>query len=627
MKALSVLLLPFATLALLLHAGTAGAQSDAANRIEQGGVALTFTHEPGPEGTGTGLARLTIADARTGRPIDGARPAAWMLARRSEQVAAETSCEDKAARLTGGSIGQRSDVDLNGYRLVTLNHDRTVAFINPHLSLRNTQLEAIVQLPAAGHDWLLAPQPQRLAVSLRDAGAVALIDTLSRKLVATVSTGDGSLPTRLALDPDGRRLWVGLDGGDEVAVIDLATARVLGRAKVGRGLHTLTMPSAGPWLYVTNSAGDSVSLVDRATLRKAADVPVAATPVAAVWSEAAQRLAVLSANGGKLSLVDGETRRVSAVVPLARGVLSLGLFDGGRHALVLNGRTAALTLVDLASARTVAERTLPERPDQLAFTREFAYVRSQSTPAVQVIALAAAREGRLDGTAVPMGRQAPDDAPDAFNVAGVMAAAPEGNGMLVANPGDGSIYRYAQGLMVPVNSHSNYRRQARGLLVLDASLAERSPGRFEAAMRAPRSGRYDVVVRNLRPALTACFAVTLEGAPPTPAQQADAARPRPRLLQTQPVGADGLRLEFALGNDTTAEAGPVTLLLVQRRGTWQKRATAEPLGDGRYGVGLSGLRDLPPGDLDAMVEAPARDLGYAQGRLGAIAWPVAEVRR
>lgn len=608
--------LALAWMAVLLCAIAPGAYAAQA-RTEQGGVALAFEHQPGPDGTG--VARFTITDARTGRPIEGARPAAWMLARRSEQVASESSCEDKAALLSGGSLGQRADVDLNGYRLVTLNHDHTVAFINPHVSLRRTQLESIVQLPAAGHDWVLAPAAQRLAVSLRDAHAVALIDLPSRKLVATVGTGPGSQPTRLVLDPDGRRLWVGLDGAQEVLAVDLASARVLGRAPVGRGLHTLALAPAGPWLFVTNADSDSVSLVDRATLTTAAHIPLPATPVAAVWSEAARRLAVLSANGGQLSLVDADAQRVDTAVPLARGALALGLFDEGRRALALNGRTHTLTLVDLASARVVAERTVPERPDQLGFTREFAYVRSQGTPAVQLIALSAAREGRLEGPSIPMGRRAPDEAPDAFNVAGVMAPAPEGNAMLVANPGDGSIYRYAQGMMVPVNSHSNYRRQARGLLVLDASLAERAPGRFEAPMRAPATGRYDVVVRNLRPALTACFTVALEGAPPTAEQRAAAMRPKPRLLEARALGADEVAVEFTLAAEAAA-AGPVSLLLVQRHGAWQSHARAQPLGDGRYGARLRGL---PQGDFEALVEAPALDVGYADGRLGRIAWPLA----
>ena len=587
----------------------------AATRIEQGGVAVAFDYTP--EADGTGLARLTLTDALTGRGIGGARPAAWLLARRSEQVALETSCEDKAQGLMAGSLGMRPDVDLNGYRLLTLNHDNTVAFINPMVSLKNTQLESIVQLPAAGHDWLLAPRAQRLVVSLRDAGAVAIIDTVSRRLIASVATGEGSLPTRLALDPDGRRVWVGLDGGSDVLALDLRSARVVGRVAVGQGVHTLVAHEQSPLLFVTNGESNTVSLVDRGTLQTMATLPVGATPVASAWSTAAQRLAVLSINGGSLTLIDPQQKSPDVTVPLTRGAMALGLFDDGRHAMVLNSLDNSLTLVDLASARQLAQRKVPAQPDQLAFSREFAYVRSQSTSTMQVISLAQARLGKLDGVAVPMGRSAPQDTPDAINVASVLALAPEGNGVLLANPGDGSIYRYAQGLMVPVNSHSNYRRRARGLLVLDASLAERAPGRFEAATRFSQSGRYDVVVRNLRPAVTACFTMTAQGA--DPAALAPAA-PKPRLLALRGVASDGVELDFELvGVNASSPVGEIALLLVQRVGTWQGRVWATPLGNDQY---RARLRGLPPGSFEAMVEAPALNVAFAEGRLGRVTWPL-----
>ena len=589
----------------------------ASSRTEQGGVAVAFDYVPG--GDGTGLARLTLSDARTGRGIEGARPAAWLLARRSEHVAAESSCEDKARGLMAGSLGFRPDADLNGYRLLTLNHDNTVAFINPLVSLKNTQLESIVQLPATGHDWLLAPRTQRLVVSLREAGAVALIDTITRQLVATVPTGAGSQPTRLALDPDGQRVWVGLDGSGEVLAIDLRSARILGRTGVGKGLHTLVATEQSALLFVTNAQSNSVSLVDRATLHTVAEVPVGETPVASAWSAAAQQLAVLSVNSGSLALLDPVSRQVQASVPLARGALALGLFDEGRRAMVLNSRDDTLTLLDLAGAQQLAVRKLPARPDQLSFSRDFAYVRSQSTSAMQVIALAQAREGKLDGVAVPMGRRAPDEAPDAINVASVFAAAPEGNGVLLANPGDGSIYRYAQGLMVPVNSHSNYRRQARGLLVLDSSLSERAPGRFEAATRIAQSGRYDVVVRNLRPAVTACFTVSVAGAKPA---EAAPAAPKPRLLALRRHGSDGIEIDFMLVSTTTPAPADseVAFLLVQRTGTWQGRTWAQPLGNGKY---RAHLRGVPPGSFEALVEVPMLRIAFADGRLGRVDWPPA----
>lgn len=587
--------------------------------VEQGGMAVSLRFDA--LGEGAAQAAIMLTDAASGRAIDGARPAAWMLARRSEAVAAERSCEDKAAALVAGSLGARADVDLNGYRLVTLNQDDTLAFINPHVGLQNSKLESIVQLPGTGHDWVLAPRTQRLFVTLRERGEVAVVDVGTRRLLATVSTGTGSLPTRLVLDEGAQRVWLGLDGTDQVLALDAATGREVARVSVGNGLHTITLESGQPWLAVTNSANDTVTLIDRTRLVATATIGVGQTPVAAAWSTSAQRLAVLSINGGNLSLVDPAAATVSATIELKRGAVALGLFDDGRRALVLNSRTNEASLLDLATPSVVARLAVPGRPDQIAFSREFAYLRSQATPNVQVLNLAQARSGRLQAVAVPMGRSSPADAPAALNVASVFAAAPEGNGMLVANPGDGSIYRYAEGMMVPVGSFSNYRRQARALRVLDTSLTERAPGRFEAQARIEHGGRYDVIVRNQRPAVTACFVVEARGGAAVPAVAV------PPLPKVEAVRAGEGRNAVVTFRMADADGHPVDLpavrvLAMQVRGTAQARAAAVSLGGGRYEARLS---SLSAAEYELMVQAPSVELGYERGRLGRIVWPLAGI--
>lgn len=595
----------------LAHAAAPGMQT-----VEHGGVAVSLRFDT--IGEGAAQAAITLTDAASGRTIEGARPAAWMLARRSEAVASERSCDDKAAALVAGSLGARADVDLNGYRLVTLNHDDTLAFINPHVGLQNSKLESIVQLPGTGHDWVLAPRSQRLFVTLRERGEVAVVDVGTRRLVSNVSTGTGSLPTRLVLDESAQRIWVGLDGTDQVLALDATTGRELARVTVGLGLHTLTLEPGLPWLAVTNAASDTVTFVDRAQLVATATVRVGRTPVAAAWSAAAQRLAVLAINGGTLSLVDPAAATVSATVALERGAVALGLFDDGRRALVLNSRTDEASLLDLATPSIVARLAVPGRPDQIAFSREFAYLRSQATPNVQVLNLAQARSGRLQAVAVPMGRSSPADAPAAMNVASVFAAAPEGNGMLVANAGDGSIYRYAEGMMVPVGSFSNYRRQARALRVLDTSLSERAPGLFEAQARIEHGGRYDVVVRNLRPAVTACFVVEARGGAAVPVV---AVPPLPKLEAVHAGAGRSAVVTFRMADSDghPVDVSAVRVLAMQVRGKAQTRAAAVSLGGGRYEARLASLSSA---EYELMVQAPLVELGYERGRLGRMVWPL-----
>jgi YVTN family beta-propeller protein len=593
-------------------------------KIEQGGVAMEFAFDP-QDSSGAALVNLTLRDAASGNVLQGAQPAAWMVARRSEQVSDELSCADKANQLSVGSLGARADVDMNAYRLVTLNQDSTVAFINPLVRLKNSKLESIVQLPSAGYDWAFAPRLQRLVVSLRDVGSLAIIDTATRQLLTILPLGEGSLPTRLVLDPDGKRLWVGLDGRPEIALIDLNANKETMRIAVGSGLHTLVADADTPWLFVTNSESNTVTLIDRASLKPAAQVVVAQTPVAAAWSVAAQRLVVIGANGGRLDLIDPTKPKLTAELTLSRGITALSLFDNGRYALVANALSNDVSLIDLAAPKLLDALKLVGKPDQITQAGDFAYLRSQASAQIHVVSLTQAKLGKLQSVIVPMGRLAPQEAPEAINdAASMMTAAPEGNGILLANAPDGYIYRYVEGMMAPVGSFSNYRRQARALRVLDDSLNEREAGHYQATVRMPHSGRYDVIVRNLRPAITACFTTNVNVA--TAALPLVAPAPIPKLISVRALAGNVLAVEFSLqaadkaGNKSLiTDVQDVVLLGVQRGGQWQGRSLAHAITGGRYQALFAGV---PAAEIELLVQAPSQQVWFTQGRIGHVRWPL-----
>ena len=618
--------------AILVVLGIAhAADTQVAQRIEHGGVAVEFRFEPqgdpapsteNPPQSLRGITRLSFTDAASGRAYEGIRPAAWIMARRSLQVANELSCEDKARQFTTGSLGSRADIDLNAYRLVTLNQDNTVAFINPFVNLQSSKLESIVQLPGRGYDWVLVPDHHRLLITLRDRDTIAVLDTHTRKVVKEIPFPAGSQPTRVALDPDGKRVWVGLDGRNEVAILDAAAMVDHARVPVGRGLHTLAVAADRDWMFVTNSEDDTVSIIDRRRQTKTADVPVGKTPVAIAWSPAAQRLAVATLNGGTLDLLDPTQTSVAARIPLSPGVVELGVFDQGRYAFAVNQLQNRVTLVDLAMSAVKGSIDVASKPDHITFSREFAYVRGQGTAHISVINLHEARSGRLQSVSVPMGQHAPQDAPESINVASVMAPSPEGDGVVVANAPDQIIYRYAEGMMAPAGNFSNYKRLARALLILDSSLSEQEPGKFIAPTTFDFGWQFDVIVKSLRPAVTACFTVTVDGLPRQKSTTGIAHAISAKLgtvsrLPHSPENVITLLL-------TDPQQHPVfgirdgVLLAVQQHGTWQRRVPIRELGEGHYEAHLS----FPePGDFELLLTIPSHELGYTEGQLGRISIP------
>jgi YVTN family beta-propeller protein len=560
------------------------------------------------------IATFAFKDASTGAPVATARPAAWMQLRRSEQASEELSCEAKAMQLSTGSLGSRADVDLNTYRLVTLNDDSTVAFINPLVKLSNSRLEAIVQLPSKGYDWVLSRRTQRLFISLRETGQIAVIDILQRRLIKLIDIFADALPTRMVMDDDAETLWIGLDGRNSVLALDARSMQVRAQVEVAAGLHTLAITSDQPWLWVTNSEHGSVSIIHRTSLHKLADIPVGKRPISVAWSMAAQRAIVLSIEDGVLSQVDPVSATVTHHLVLARGVLQAVLFDGGRYAITINHQSHRASLIDLASSRVIDEVPVVQHPDQAIISKEFAYVRGQSSPNVTLLNLAQARTGKLAVSTVSLGRKAPGDEVAGTNVAAAMALAPEGNGIYIANAADKTIYRYTEGLMAANGSLSNYARAIRGLMVLDTSLSQIDTGVFSASFAVAQAGRYDVVVRNANPSLAACFVAQIDHIT-TSNRATQTPLPNRVTVEADASGRYLFHLNLQAANGTVPEDG-ILFLFAQQHG-WQQRSHLQR--DTKSGTLWSGLQlpaHIDPSQVQAMVSAPSLGLSFSAGHLG-----------
>ncbi len=217
------------SLAAVLAAGSARASPapppasavrvEGAGRIVKDGVVVEFT--AGSSGTGGkgplvegefAEVRFKMTDAASGRPVPGLKPAAWMdMSGVVGGMAGEQrACKDKVALYLQGSVGIRPMVDLNSYYLLVMNQDASVSVIDPVVSMTgNTSLFASIILRRPAADWVRSADQKRLYVSLPRAGEVAVVDAETFRVVA--GSGTGGEPMRMALQADGRYLWVGND--------------------------------------------------------------------------------------------------------------------------------------------------------------------------------------------------------------------------------------------------------------------------------------------------------------------------------------------------------------------------------------------------------------------------------
>ena len=593
-------------------------------KFEQDGVRIEFSLQAVEKTQGgqeaqvghTTLAQFTLRDARSGQPLSLGRPKAWMNARLSETVAGERSCTDKIRSLASGQLGSRPDVDLNSYAIATLNHDKTITFINPHVAFSPTKLEHIISLPGLGTDWILTKDGRFLYVTLSNEDAVAVIDTTTHRLINTISTGVGSRPTRLMLQPDGRSIWVGLDGVAQVIGLDPEARAIVIAIAVGEGPHALAFSDDSAYLAVANGVSNTVSLIDLRAASVSTTISVGKTPVTVGYGTAAKGFYIGSLNDKTITVIDPAAHHQVVTIPTQPGVVALRFEPTGRFAVAVNQLESKISVIDTATNATIGSTTVVKDPDQVTFTERYAYVRGIESEKFSLIDLADLRKGKPAPVEIQAGQHAPSTVPDQLGIADMIVPAPEGNAVLVANAPDQTLYFYQEGMMAPMGTFSNYKRMPRGIVVLDRSLKEVAPGVYRAPVTFAKTGRYDVPLLIDRPRTMHCFqAVVGESATGV----STAAAPRPPLVRTN-FGIDPIpakvptALTFTLIDAQTKQPisglRDVQVLVFEPPGSWQQRHHAREMETGQYTV----MQSFPrAGEYRVMVQTLSRHLRYADG--------------
>jgi len=185
----------------------------------------------------------------------------------------------------------------------------------------------------------------------------------------------------------------------------------------------------------------------------------------------------------------------------------------------------------------------------------------------------------------PGGQTAPEEG-SVESVADVMVPAPEGSSILLANPADGIIYYYSEGMAAPMGSFQNYRRKPRSVMVVDRSLREVTAGVYSTTTKLPKSGIYDVAFLLDSPRVTHCFNAEAKPNPDVQHEKQVAIRIEYLNKEKQLPVAENYKLRFKLVDTATSKVksdlNDVRVLTMLSSGTWQKRDFARPVGDGIY---------------------------------------------
>lgn len=522
---LAVLLTTAATMA---GAATApqqpAAAAGASGRHVRDGMVIEFSARPAG-GIGGALREGNLAEIEfriteeaTGNPVRSNVPAAWLdLADviRAREGGEQKSCKDKIGLYLRGIVGIRPMVDLNSYYVVVMNQDASVTVIDPLVSMAgSTSTLATIRLEDRGMDWVSHPASKSIYVTMPGAGKVAVIDIDDFKVKANVAAGKS--PTRAALQPDGRYVWVGNNaegGSGGVSVIDTETRQPAGFVATGKGHHEIAFSADSRLAFVTNRDSGTVSVIDTQTRKKLRDLKTGAQPISIAQSPLSGSVYVSDGREGTVTVIDAREGKLTRSIKLASGLGPVRFTQDGRFGFVLNPSENKAYVIDASSNERVNTIDVEAQPFQVSFSRAYAYVRGLGSERVTMVNLATLGSGKKPIVQkFSAGNGHPKQARDLV-IADSIAPASTEAAMMVVNPVENATYFYMEGMNQPASSYKAHGSRARAVTLIDRSMKEVEPGVYRSWARLPAAGKYDVAMLLNAPRVMHCFSAQVEADP------------------------------------------------------------------------------------------------------------------
>jgi len=568
------------------------------NRIVQEGMAIEFTVEPRDNtatrstdliGGENANVRFKITDAATSTPVTGLRPGAWLDFRESGQPTAAKECKEKIRSFLQGSLAARPEIDLNSYYILALNKEPAITVIDPLIGFGTSKLLALVLLNNPGEDWVLNRAGNRLFVTIPLSNQVAVVDTATWKVIQSIEAG--LKPSRIALQKDEKYVWAAEDSaGNEpsgVVAIDAWSQKVAARILTGKGRHEIALSADDRFAFVSNQQDGTLSVIDVQKLAKIKDVKIGKTVTSIAFSPLSKAVYAIDETSGAIVIVDTQSYEVRAHLNLRPGIQVIRFAPGNRLGFVLNGQEGRVYIFDASSNRLMQSVEVSAGPDQIVFTQNYAYVRSNSTDHVTLLPLTGLDKGEaVHPTVIPGGQKAPDKSTRV--AAGAITPAPEGGSVLIANPGDQTIYFYSEGMAAPMGNFQNYRREPRAVLVVDRSIRETAPGVYSANIILPPGGAYDMAFLLDSPRMVNCFDVRVKPNPAAPKFPDQPLEVKYLVEDTRIHAGKKTSVRFKLIDRATGKpkAGleDVRVLTFLASSSWQERQWAAAVGEGVYEI-------------------------------------------
>jgi DNA-binding beta-propeller fold protein YncE len=496
--------------------------------------------------------RLRLDGKRLGdtEPLRNWSLGAWLDRQTDTMSGAVPVCGQRVARYLSGNLMQRPLLDLTGYYVLSLDAEPSVSVLDPSVSFGGrSSLYGVIKLEGRGFDWLKTADNALLFVALPQEKKLAIIDLQTLKIIDHLPLP--GRPTRLALQPDERLLWVGQAGSDSkesesaVRVVDTLSQKMLQHISLPAGHHEFAFSEDSRFAYITTRQAGTLTIVDINSLKVAREITLGFEPLGLVFpfqGRIGHLLWVVNAHAGRIHRYNPGGDPVDTVA-LEPGLGPAKVTPDGRYVLIVNPSQHSLHVLETSTGKVKHRLTVSGQPYDIIFSERYAYIRTLESEHVGLLSLSSLDSAQAFLKFVPAGAVPVTKAADLPRASSMSVSLDNASAFFVT-PAERTIYHYMEGMNSPGSGVRTYGHVPMAAMVVQRGLREAGPGQYTAVIRLPSAGRMVLAIASESPVLRECIGLKVEA----PKQNTDETTIAMQWLSdsAQSVSA-GAPLSFRLG--------------------------------------------------------------------------------
>lgn len=237
-----------------------------------------------------------------------------------------------------------------------------VAITSPQtgkVAMLGNALNKLSELPTDGTPGGMAYAGGKLYIADQTKNRVLIVDPKTREFAGQIDFPPGSSPKDVAVLADGTFLYVSECAANKVAIVELASKKILMHTLVPAGPTRLAITPNGYTLIILNVPAGKVSFLSTLNQKLVGILPVGGMPSDIAISNNSKTAYVSNRLSNTVSVIDITQRKVIRTLQTGEGPTGIALTRDGSRLFVANAKENSISVFDLATNAKVKDVSLP----------------------------------------------------------------------------------------------------------------------------------------------------------------------------------------------------------------------------------------------------------------------------